>query len=100
MLSRRLVRLSTRGSLLGISKQVLRGVSAREMKSPVLAALTGITLLATHACSAVADDVYTGKTINVYIGSAPGAGRIDQLCKGRRAGEIRTERGAALRAGD
>jgi tripartite-type tricarboxylate transporter receptor subunit TctC len=68
------VRLSTRVSLVGISEQVHPGVSAREMKSPVLAALAGITLLAGHACSAVADDVYNGKTINVYIGSAPGAG--------------------------
>jgi tripartite-type tricarboxylate transporter receptor subunit TctC len=46
----------------------------REMKNPVLATLTGITLLVAQASTAVAEEFYQGKTINVYIGSAPGAG--------------------------
>ncbi len=41
-----------------------------------MAALTGVALLASQGAASFAqsDDFYKGKTINVYIGSAPGAG--------------------------
>jgi len=46
------------------------------MRNLVPAIATGITLLASHAPTGLAraEDFYKGKTINVYIGSAPGAG--------------------------
>jgi tripartite-type tricarboxylate transporter receptor subunit TctC len=51
-------------------------VLSLELRNWVIAGLSGSLLLASQSAAsfAQADDFYKGKTINVYIGSAPGAG--------------------------